>query len=458
MQAYMNLELSGMTDKDMPRIAEALGSNQSITSVNLSFCTGLGDAGLAALAVGLKENQSVSVINLSGCRAITDGGAAALLRELCDHRALHSLSFAGVPLVGDGTAREVAEALLPLRKCVIHAVNLSGCRALTDDGLVALGGTIGEALHLETLQLHGCLQLTDAGVAALAEGLAHNSSLRSLDLSWCEEIADGSLLALSDALRTNRGLNTLKLACCVKLTDEGVRAIARSLDENASLTAIDFSWCVRLGEPSVIALAHALLKNRSVSSLKLTGCRCLAVEQVERRESGAPPVHSGGKKYSHASELAALLHRNSKRPKGLAASALGQAAGDDAKPFTPRQGAGAGRGSSRPAYSSWRDNPQANAAQVRRTLRAAIVNGAALYNGEDGEGCLKLFTQTAEAIIAMTRSTAVAGALDKANGKGGVPRTLQERVWLLRCAFDALLEEYSADDDEDQQTKGPPPS
>ena len=58
----------------------------------------------------------------------------------------------------------------------------------------------------------------------------------------------------------------------------------------------------------------------------------------------------------------------------------------------------------------------------------------------------------------MTRSTAVAGALDKANGKGGVPRTLQERVWLLRCAFDALLEEYSADDDDDQQTKGPPPS
>ena len=52
-------------------------------------------------------------------------------------------------------------------------------------------------------------------------------------------------------------------------------------------------------------------------------------------------------------------------------------------------------------------------AELLRTLRATILNGAALYNAEDGEACYKLFVQTAESVIASTRSPTVAEALLK---------------------------------------------
>ena len=35
------------------------------------------------------------------------------------------------------------------------------------------------------------------------------------------------------------------------------------------------------------------------------------------------------------------------------------------------------------------------------TLRTAITNGAQLYNADDGEACLKLFTATAEHLYNM---------------------------------------------------------
>jgi hypothetical protein len=37
---------------------------------------------------------------------------------------------------------------------------------------------------------------------------------------------------------------------------------------------------------------------------------------------------------------------------------------------------------------------------TRHSLRAAIINGAAMYNAEDAEGCLRLFLSTAESVLA----------------------------------------------------------
>ena len=78
---------------------------------------------------------------------------------------------------------------------------------------------------------------------------------------------------------------------------------------------------------------------------------------------------------------------------------------------------------------------------IRHTLRAAIINGAAMYNAEDGEACLKLFLSTGESVLAMMPAPNIAKAVARASGQGGPPMPLQERVWVLRSAFDSLLDE-----------------
>ena len=55
------------------------------------------------------------------------------------------------------------------------------------------------------------------------------------------------------------------------------------------------------------------------------------------------------------------------------------------------------------------------------------------------QGCLRLFQRTAESVVAATGSQAIALALQQSNAKSNRP--LRERVWALRCAFDALIDE-----------------
>jgi hypothetical protein len=57
--AYMNLELSNINDEDVPKLAEALKKNDTVTSLNLSYCLNIEDEGIAALGKGLQRNTSV---------------------------------------------------------------------------------------------------------------------------------------------------------------------------------------------------------------------------------------------------------------------------------------------------------------------------------------------------------------------------------------------------------------
>uniref|UniRef100_A0A7S4HFM3 Uncharacterized protein n=1 Tax=Prymnesium polylepis TaxID=72548 RepID=A0A7S4HFM3_9EUKA len=137
------------------------------------------------------------------------------------------------------------------------------------------------------------------------------------------------------------------------------------------------------------------------------------------------------------------LQLNGKRPKNLAASAL--AATDKKGKILAAGGEDHGRQcsiSQRMAQNRGKPDEVARAkaeeAHVRRTLRAAIINGAAMYNAEDAEACLKMFVHTAETVLTLTRSQLIANAITRSGGGG---RPIRDRVWMLRSAFDTLLDE-----------------
>ena len=66
MRAYANLELSGVDDKQLGSLAQALGRNAALKSINLSHNKQIEKSGIVALAGGLANNNSVTSLNLSG--------------------------------------------------------------------------------------------------------------------------------------------------------------------------------------------------------------------------------------------------------------------------------------------------------------------------------------------------------------------------------------------------------
>ena len=479
MKAYMSLELELADEAQVFQLAKALHVNTSVTSINLSYNKSIADAGLKSLGEALTQNVTLVALNLSGCTSISDAAAALMLANLDKVFSLKSLVLSGCPLVGDQFAAQLAESMdvedhaeheSRKSRLQLRDVSLSGCRALTDEGAVDVGRALQNSVALKTLNLQGCVLLTDRSVSALAEGLRFSPALETLDLSWCEELTDESAVALSGALCENRFLTSLLLSCCVKMTDASAKALAAGIERNQTLTTLDLSWIVKLGEPALAALTQSMFKNCHITTLNLTGCKCMkqlldlqngvpagapAAASTTDRPAGAPPV-SQQRRQSRSdsvvsvsadrvraraytgSSLPALLQRNRSRPtapKTLAGSALG---GSDNGGFTPGQ----------PSYG--RRGLITTPVELLRTLRATIINGAALYNAEDAEGCFKLFMQTAESIMASTRSPAVAEALLKVTSMYA-PREMPQRLWLLRTAFDDLVDDLVEQEEKAQE-------
>lgn len=278
-------------------------------------------------------------------------------------------------------------------------------------------------------------------------------------------------------LSENRFLTTLRLTCCNQLTDVAGKALAAGLETNRTLTTLDTSWITQLGEPTLSAFIQALTKNRTLTTLNLTGCKCMgqiaaaAARNVEEdgdtsgqdsqntspsfgrnpseldsfsaRKKKEEDSFARKKRFSrnsterNAPSLSVLLQRNRDRPvikKTLASSALGGTSNaSNAKDLAAGQSAYGRRGLITTPL------------ELLRTLRATIINGAALYNAEDAEGCFKLFTQTAESVVASTRSPIVADAMMKVNSIYA-PREIQQKIWLLRSAFDEVVDELENDD------------
>ena len=278
LQSFANLELSGISDRELYDLSHALRTNRSVTSVNLSYCDAIQDDGIRTLAEGLRMNTTVTALNLSGCRALSDDGGAALARGLFDSPSLESLRLVGCVEIGDKTVELLAGAIAREEGgMLLRHLDVSGCRAITDASCARLGAALEKARCMESLVMQGCARITDTGAVALVHGVGQSGTMRAIDLSWCEQLGDKCFEAFAHVLSggsssSNRSLHSLHLACCVEATDDGARAIAKALERNASLTRLDLSWCSKLGDGALAAFVQALHRNRTLTTLELVGC------------------------------------------------------------------------------------------------------------------------------------------------------------------------------------------
>ena len=515
MRAYANLELSGVDDKQLGSLAQALGKNAALKSINLSHNKQIEKSGIVALAGGLAANSSVTSLNLSGCANITDDAAAELIRILSETQyvmengrerprppcTLATLVLSSCPRVGDRFAASLASSMVVPgadesghghllhthaddQMLTLKNVNLSGARALSDNGVHEIAKALKSSTSLTVLSLQGCTRVGDEGVASLAEALSYSPALQELDLSWCE-LTDASAASLSACLAENRYLKTLRLACCVEMTDEATKAFGQALGQNATLTCLDLGWCTKLRD--LHSLYNGLLKNQRLTNLILTGTPAIIPKRAPKNEStedrirrreqeeaaakreaeekaaandekgrrgsidstAATPAKGGNKgaptpRRDFGPDLLAsvnsLLHRNRTGARRGSVGGLGGIGGAGA------MGLGGGGGGGDDARVFGLRTANQSSEEVQRMVRAAIVTGAAMYNTEDGEGAFELFVSTAESVVAATSSGEVAAALQQATSHNS-GLSLQMKLWAIRSAFDQLLDNL----DEQQQ-------
>jgi len=219
-----------------------------------------------------------------------------------------------------------------------------------------------------------------------------------------------------------------------------VKDLATTLEKNSTLRLLDLSWCMHVGEEALAALVQSLSRNYTMMKIILTGCQCLTapsklgtpgyLNSPNANAKGSPGVRQSNQ-VSPVAELMAILQRNNRRPKTLADSAN----------LKIRSPGGHSTKLKEQDDTTLRDT-------TRHSLRAAIINGAAMYNAEDAEGCLRLFLSTAESVLASNMpAPQIHRAISRTNGQaGGHPMSLQARIWQLRSSFDLLLDELDKQD------------
>ncbi len=129
----------------------------------------------------------------------------------------------------------------------ITSINLTGCRAITDQGLRVLPPS------LVSLQLGDCLQITDQGLKELPK----LTNLKSLDLSSCSNITDIGIALLTSCIN----ITSLDLSRCRGLTDQGLKELSKL----SNLESLDLKWCRGISDGGVLQFAH----HRKLTSLIL---------------------------------------------------------------------------------------------------------------------------------------------------------------------------------------------
>ena len=161
----------------------------------------------------------------------------------------------------DGVALRLTHSVAgDAMRCTLQ-VDVSHCRLLTDEGLLAL---VSAVPSLGALDADSCEQVTNGGLAAAVRRMP--ASMACLGLSHCGPGVVDDALAAS----LPRSLRRLRLAGAYRLTDSGIRKLSARC---ARLIALDVEHCSRVSEAALDDLARC---QGLLQVLRAGGCRVSA--------------------------------------------------------------------------------------------------------------------------------------------------------------------------------------
>ncbi|KAM6115084.1 NACHT, LRR and PYD domains-containing protein 6 [Pterocles gutturalis] len=246
-------------------LAAVLGTNPTLTELDLAGNEDLRDGGVRQLCQGLRRGGChLHTLRLSCCNLTADG-CRDLANVVGAMPSLEELDLSDNPL-GDGGVRELCRVLVG-PGCNVQKLWLWQCR-LTEASCGTLAAVLPASPHLTELHL-GNNELRDGGVRRLSQGLRDpGCRLQTLRLWQCRltEASCGTLAAVLPAsphlIELHLGDNTLG--------DGGVRRLSQGLrDPGCRLQTLSL-WQCRLTGACCRELSAALGASRSLEHLDLS--------------------------------------------------------------------------------------------------------------------------------------------------------------------------------------------
>ena len=174
--------------------------------------------------------KHLTVMDLNACKDVSD----VLVSKIADMLPfMEHLSISGGKGISISTWEKMAKKLPSLKyldisrsdmtdemmlkfsripELKLQGINLTACKQLTDNGVVAL---IKYQNWLEILKL-ACVEVTNTTLICIGKHMRH---LRVLDLNSCRQLTDGALSSVKALLINLRSLN---LYSCYQLSDSGL--------------------------------------------------------------------------------------------------------------------------------------------------------------------------------------------------------------------------------------------
>ena len=243
-------------------LGESLKRNRGLKTLNISYCC-IDDHGMKSLASALEMNGSLEELDLRGNYAVTSIGLMALGESLKRNKGLKTLNISYC-CIDDQGMKSLASALE--MNGSLEELDLSRNVAITGIGHMALGESLKRNRGLKTLNISYCC-IDDQGMKSLASSLEMNGSLEKLALSGSRAVTGIGLIALGESLKRNRGLKRLNISHC-DIDDQGMMSLASALETNSSLAVLDLSDNTGKG---LMSLGESLRRNRGLKTLMLYG-------------------------------------------------------------------------------------------------------------------------------------------------------------------------------------------
>lgn len=245
----LNLEFAlNVTDAHV----ESLAKCGTLVDVNLNATSEVGDGAVEALAV-FNERTLASVALYWNVR-VTDGSVVRLVQK-CGGHALRALNLSGCKRLTDATARAIGKHCVRLENLDCTRVSFS------DDGVAAVSLAPRMAATLRVLNLYAAPALTSARAFRC---LAALENLTWLDLCGAQALTDAALAEIGDGCPNLRYLN---LSWCLGATDAGIEAVA---DTCRDLELLSVHGNRNVTDASVVALAAA--NAGKMHTLDVRGC------------------------------------------------------------------------------------------------------------------------------------------------------------------------------------------
>lgn len=237
------------------QVEAAAQLNPSLTDLDLSQCDNVTDSAMSILAL---EAPGIRALNILGCRDITNNGVRRLAHGCAS---LTSLCLGWCDLSDN--------ALLVLsQKCtLLEELDVSGCGRLSDAGVTAV--TTG-CRRLTSLSLEGCREVSAWAVAA------GSAPLTSLNMGGCTLVTDAGVAAIATA---HPRLRSLSFRLCRAVGDVALRFLAMRCSE---LRSLDISRCGAVTDLGISMVAAACPQLRDVDLegySDITDCALYALAQ-----------------------------------------------------------------------------------------------------------------------------------------------------------------------------------